>query len=45
MASQYDLVVIENSRSDVSPARSAQFNADYLRGLGYSLNVAQEVAR
>jgi sugar phosphate isomerase/epimerase len=38
-------VVIENSRSDISPARSARFNADYLRGLGYSLAVAEEVAR
>jgi inosose dehydratase len=32
-------LVIENSRSDISPAHSAQFNADYLRGLGYSLEV------
>jgi sugar phosphate isomerase/epimerase len=38
-------VVIENSRSDVSPAHSARFNADYLRRLGYSLSVEQEVAR
>jgi sugar phosphate isomerase/epimerase len=30
-------VVIENSRSDESPARSAQYNADYLQRLGYSL--------
>jgi inosose dehydratase len=32
-------VVVENSRSDVSPATSAQINADYLRGLGYALDV------
>lgn len=38
-------VVIENSRSDISPAHSAQFNADYLRKLGYSLDVAEAVAR
>ncbi len=38
-------IVVENSRSDVSPAYSAQVNADYLRGLGYSLSVAEEVAR
>ncbi|MBW4437827.1 MAG: sugar phosphate isomerase/epimerase [Pleurocapsa minor GSE-CHR-MK-17-07R] len=38
-------VVVENSRSDVSPAESARINADYLRGLGYSLAVpAQEGA-
>jgi sugar phosphate isomerase/epimerase len=30
-------VVVENSRSDVSPAESARINADYIRGLGYSL--------
>ena len=29
-------VVIENSRSDVSPLRSAEINAAYLRGLGYA---------
>ncbi len=32
-------VVVEQSRSDVSPLRSAKVNADYLRGLGYSLGV------
>jgi inosose dehydratase len=30
-------VVIENSRSDVSPATSARINADYLTGLGYRI--------
>lgn len=30
-------VVIENSRSDVSPFESARINADFLTGLGYSL--------
>lgn len=30
-------VVIENSRSDLSPATSARINADYLTGLGYSI--------
>ncbi len=30
-------VVVEQSRSDVSPLRSAQTNADYLRGIGYSI--------
>lgn len=29
-------VVVENSRSDVSPLRSAEINAAYLRGLGYA---------
>ncbi|MBC7811973.1 MAG: sugar phosphate isomerase/epimerase [Burkholderiales bacterium] len=38
-------IVIENSRSDISPAHSAQFNADYIRKLGYSLNLAEGVAR
>ena len=38
-------IVIENSRSDISPAHSAQINADYLRRLGYSLNVTEQVAR
>jgi len=38
-------VVIENSRSDISPAHSAQMNADYLRRLGYSLDVTETVAR
>jgi sugar phosphate isomerase/epimerase len=38
-------VVVENSRSDVSPAESARINADYLRGLGYSLSLpAQEAS-
>jgi inosose dehydratase len=35
-------VVIEQSRSDVSPLRSAQVNADYLTGLGYSLSLPKE---
>jgi len=30
-------VVIEQSRSDESPFRSAQINADYLRGIGYAI--------
>jgi inosose dehydratase len=30
-------VVVEQSRSDVSPLRSAQINADYLRSIGYSI--------
>jgi inosose dehydratase len=30
-------VVIEQSRSDVSPFRSAQINADYLRSIGYQI--------
>ncbi|HEY3290947.1 MAG TPA: sugar phosphate isomerase/epimerase, partial [Anaerolineae bacterium] len=30
-------VVIEQSRSDVSPLRSAQVNAEYLRSIGYSM--------
>jgi inosose dehydratase len=30
-------VVVEQSRSDVSPLRSAQLNADYLRSIGYPL--------
>ena len=30
-------VVIENSRSDVSPATSARINADYLTGLGHRI--------
>ncbi len=38
-------VVIENSRSDISPAHSAQLNADYIRALGYSLALPSEVAR
>lgn len=34
-------LVIENSRSDISPAHSASFNADYLKTLGYSLELKQ----
>jgi sugar phosphate isomerase/epimerase len=34
-------IVIENSRSDISPAHSAQFNADYLKRLGYSLSLPE----
>jgi len=30
-------VVIENSRSDISPAHSARMNADYLTSLGYAI--------
>ena len=30
-------VVVEQSRSEVSPAQSAKVNADYVRGLGYEL--------
>lgn len=30
-------IVVEQSRSDLSPRHSAQVNADYLRGLGYAL--------
>jgi inosose dehydratase len=37
-------VVVENSISSVSPAQSARVNADYLRGLGYSLRVAEKAA-
>lgn len=37
-------IVIENSRSDISPAHSARFNADYLRRLGYTLTLPAEVA-
>lgn len=36
-------LVIENSRSDISPAHSARFNADYIRRLGYSLELNQAV--
>lgn len=32
-------VVVEQSRSDVSPAHSAQMNADFLHGLHYSLEL------
>jgi sugar phosphate isomerase/epimerase len=32
-------VVVEQSRSDISPAESARANADYLRGLGHSLDL------
>jgi inosose dehydratase len=34
-------VVVEQSRSDVSPAASAKANAKYLRGLGYSLELPE----
>lgn len=37
-------VVVENSRSDVSPAESARINAEYMRGLGYSLAQPQREA-
>lgn len=30
-------IVVESSRSDVSPLRSAQLNADYITSLGYAL--------
>lgn len=30
-------VVVEQSRSEISPAESARVNADYVRGLGYGL--------
>ncbi len=30
-------VVVEQSRSEISPAESARVNADYVRGLGYEL--------
>ena len=32
-------VVVEQSRSDESPARSAQMNADFLRGRHYTLEL------
>lgn len=32
-------IVVENSRSDSSPATSARMNADFLTGLGYSLEL------
>jgi sugar phosphate isomerase/epimerase len=38
-------IVIENSISDVSPAHSARLNADYIRSLGYSLEIPAEVAQ
>ncbi len=34
-------VVIEQSRSDVSPAESARINAEYLHDLGYSLTLPE----
>jgi len=34
-------IVVENSRSDISPAHSARFNADYIRRIGYSLAVRE----
>ena len=30
-------VVVEQSRSDENPLRSAQINADYLRSIGYQI--------
>ena len=36
-------VVVENSRSDVSPVESARLNAEYIIGLGYSLELPNEV--
>jgi sugar phosphate isomerase/epimerase len=36
-------IVIENSRSDISPAHSARLNADYLRALGYTLDITEKV--
>jgi sugar phosphate isomerase/epimerase len=36
-------VVVENSRSDISPAHSAQLNADYLRQLGYALELPEGI--
>ncbi|MDZ4766377.1 MAG: sugar phosphate isomerase/epimerase [Chloroflexota bacterium] len=36
-------VVVENSRSDVAPATSAQINADYVQSLGYSLALTEKV--
>lgn len=36
-------VVVEQSRSDISPATSAQTNADFIRTLGYSLNLQSPV--
>jgi inosose dehydratase len=38
-------VVVENSRSDISPEVSAQLNADYLIGLGYSLELSGGVSQ
>jgi inosose dehydratase len=37
-------VVVENSRSDVSPVESARLNAEYVRGLGYALDVVEKAA-
>ena len=34
-------VVVEQSRSDASPAASARLNAQYLRGLGYKLQLPE----
>lgn len=36
-------VVVENSRSDVSPLESARLNAEYITDLGYSLELPSEV--
>lgn len=38
-------VVVENSRSDISPAESARINAEYIRGLGYSLALPTQEAQ
>ncbi len=40
-AQRYDgWIVVENSRSDVSPAHSARLNAEYVHALGYALQGA-----
>ena len=36
-------VVVENSRSDVSPVESARINAEYITDLGYSLTLPDKV--
>ncbi len=38
-------VVVENSRSDISPAESARVNAAFVRGLGYSLSLPTQGAQ
>lgn len=35
-------VVVENSRSDVSPVESARLNAEYARSLGYTLDITNK---
>jgi len=35
-------IVIEHSRSDISPAHSAGANAEYLRSIGYSIELPQK---